>query len=291
MDTERLDRNIQFFGEEGQRLIREQSCAIVGVGGLGTHLVQQLSLLGVGKLYLVDPEELDRTNGNRYIGVRYDDPVPGLKKVNLGERLAKSIDPSIEVIKVPDSFISEAGFSAIQAADFVFGCLDSEGARLILVEACSAYCRPYFDLATEIVAGDPPDYGGRLCVSIDGNGCLICMDVLDKQEAGHDLGGEIEARNREAIYGVPREALGRSGPSVVSLNGIIASLAVTEFMVTVTGLRQPQRLLTYNGRTGKVTASIDAPLPDCWYCKGIYGQREKANLERHLRSGLSERLR
>lgn len=58
------------------------------------------------------------------------------------------------------------------------------------------------------------------------------------------------------------------GPSVVSLNGAIASLGVTEFMLAVTGIRAPNRLLTYNGRTGKVTVSTDEPAPGGYCCKG-----------------------
>lgn len=145
MINERFDRNIRFFGEEGQRRIRESTCALIGVGGLGTHIAQQLALLGVGKMYFVDSEELDSTNRNRYVGAWYDDPIPGLPKVDIGKRLASRIDPSISVELAPESFISAKGFAAIRAADYVFGCLDCEGARLILTEVCSAYARPYFD--------------------------------------------------------------------------------------------------------------------------------------------------
>ena len=42
-------------------------------------------------------------------------------------------------------------------------------------------------------------------------------------------------------------------------NGVVASLAVTEFMLSVAGIREPNRLLTYHGRTGKVTVSINEP--------------------------------
>ena len=42
-------------------------------------------------------------------------------------------------------------------------------------------------------------------------------------------------------------------------NGVVASLAVTEFMLSVVGIREPNRLLTYHGRTGKVTVSINEP--------------------------------
>ena len=42
-------------------------------------------------------------------------------------------------------------------------------------------------------------------------------------------------------------------------NGVVASLAVTEFMLSVAGIHEPNRLLTYHGRTGKVTVSINEP--------------------------------
>ena len=87
---------------------------------------------------------------------------------------------------------------------------------------------------------------------------------------------------RRALYGVDRDLLGRSGPSVVSINGVVASLAATEFVMAVTGLRKPQPLLTYHGRTGKVTANTDAPTPDCYYCKAVRGMREQADLNRYI---------
>ena len=100
MNSERYDRNIRFFGKEGQERLANASATIVGVGGLGTHVVQQLALLGVGRLVLIDDEELDETNFNRYVGVRHDDLVPGTLKVAVGERIVRDINPDIEVISV-----------------------------------------------------------------------------------------------------------------------------------------------------------------------------------------------
>jgi len=54
-------------------------------------------------------------------------------------------------------------------ADYVFGCVNSEGARLILTELCAAYARPYFDSASDIEADDRSRYGGRVCVAWRGN--------------------------------------------------------------------------------------------------------------------------
>lgn len=289
--NERFTRQTQLFGKEGQQKLRAARVAIVGVGGLGTHVAQQLALLGVGVLTLIDSEELDVTNRNRYIGTWHDDPIPGSQKVGLGERLVNLVDPEIKVFKVADSFVSDDGFRRIVGSDYVFGCLDSEGARLVLNELCAAYARPYVDLASDVVPGAASNYGGRVCVTWDGNGCIVCWGLLDLNEAQTDLAGPSERRDRDAIYGVDRRALGRSGPSVVSINGVVASLAVTEFMVAVTGLRAPRRVLTYYGHMGRLTAPTEEPAPDCYYCRGIRGRGAAVDVERYIRNGVGKFLR
>jgi hypothetical protein len=291
MTLDRLKRNIEFFGEAGQDRLRAAKVAVVGIGGLGTHVVQQLSLLGIGGLSLIDSEELDVTNRNRYVGTWHNDPIPGSRKVDLGARLVRLIDPEIPVETVHDLLVSDAAFNAIKKANFVFGCLDSEGARLVLTELCAAYERSYIDAASDIDPQPPISYGGRVCCALSNDGCLMCLGQLDIGEAQIDLAGQAARREHDAIYGVNREHLGRSGPSVVSINGVVASLAVTEFMVAVTGLRPPQRLITYRGQLGKVTVSNDAPRPDCYYCKAIRGTREQADVERYIRERVGEWLR
>ncbi|MDD5308697.1 MAG: ThiF family adenylyltransferase [Deltaproteobacteria bacterium] len=280
--SDRFDRNEQLFGKAGQDLLRKARVTIVGVGGLGTHVVQQLALLGVGGLVLVDDQRLDESNRNRYVGVGPGDV--GERKVDLGERLAKSIDPSICVDKVFASLVTVDAFEAVKQADYIFGCLDNEGARLVLTELCAAYAHPYIDAASDVVPASPPAYGGRVCVAWDGDGCAICLSVLDAKEAREDLENPEARRDRDAIYGVRRELLGHSGPSIVSVNGVVASLATTEFMVAVTGIRRPQRLLTYYGHRGTVTVSKDEVIADCYYCKGIRATGVRAGVERYLAS-------
>jgi molybdopterin/thiamine biosynthesis adenylyltransferase len=291
MDRTKFDRNTRFFGEEGQIRIGRCKVAVVGVGGLGTHVIQQLALLGVRELSLIDAEELAESNRNRYVGVRHDDPIPGTRKVDLGERIAKEIDPSTKVTKIFDSLVSQAAFEAITKAHCVFGCVDRDGARLVLNELCAAYSTAYIDLATEILPGESPIYGGRACVNYDGQGCIVCLDLLDVTEAQRDLSGPEMEKTSEALYGVGWRNLGRVGPSVVSLNGLVASMGVTEFMVAVTGVRQPIRLAKFYGNIGKVVISVDPPEPDCYYCKSIRGQGEAADVKRYIREGIGEFMR
>ncbi len=287
MDNEQYDRNIRFFGKDGQKRLSAAKVAVVGIGGIGTHVVQQLALLGIGQLTMIDPQDLDRTNLNRYVGVQYDDLIPGTFKVDLGARIVKQINPHIKVIKIYGSLLSQQAFKAVIASDYVFGCLDREGVRLVLNELCSAYSKPYFDLASDIFPGDPPLYGGRVCVAWDGQGCIVCYGELDITEAQTDLLNPGAKRDRESIYGIPHKLLSEAGPSVVSINGVIASTAVTEFMLLVTGIRTiPKRLITYRAHTAGMSVKVDKPEPDCYYCLGLRGKKDAADVQRYLRSGI-----
>lgn len=282
MSKDRFERQIRFFGEEGQNLIRKKHVAIVGVGGIGSHVVQQLAFLGIGHLSVIDPDELEETNRNRLVGSCEDDPIPGTKKVDISERVAKSVDSAIVVTKIAESLLTEEAFTELKTCDYVFGCVDNDGTRLVLNELCLAYDRPYLDLASGIEDVDGLDYGGRVFVGFDKEGCVWCYGLLSEDEiSAHFESSEAEA-NRESVYGVSREFLDETGPSVISIDGVIASLAVTEFVAMVTQLRQPKRLLNYRGHMGIVSATIDNPSSSCPYCTSVRGTGEKANVERYL---------
>ena len=286
---DRFARHMPLFGSEGQQRIREARVAVIGVGGIGSHVVQQLAFIGVRNFFLVEPEELDDTNRNRFIGSRHDDPVPGTLKLDIAERLVTSVDASAEVRRVTETLVSDAGYDAVKAVDVVFGCFDKEAPRLILTELCSAYGRNYIDVASDVIPGSPPEWGGRVCTSWGGFGCLICLEELDVDEAGRQLAGPEGEEQRRAIYGVDQTHLAGGGPSVVSVNGVVASLAVTEFMAGVTGLRAPVPLLTYRGWSGIVTRRADA-LSGCYYCDTVRGKVKVADVERYIRDGVGKYL-
>lgn len=282
MDEQLYSRQISFFGENGQEKLAGVRVAVIGIGGLGTHVIQQLAHLGIGSFTLIDDEELDESNKNRYVGSRCNDPTPGLPKVVLGERIIKEICPSSTVEKIYGPLISRESFEAIIRCDYVFGCLDNEGSRLILNEICSAYEKPYIDLASEIFPEVPPQFGGRVFISWNGEGCIYCCDIIDIEEATRDLASPSARADMTNLYGLDQDSLGTSGPAVVSINGVVASLAVTEFIVMVTGIRSPKRHIEYRGMRGTVGVSLDPPEDDCYYCKEIRGKGDGADIWRYL---------
>ena len=277
---DRFDRSERLFGKEGQEKLRRACVAVVGVGGVGTHVVQQLALLGVGTLFLLDHEELSRSNRNRYIGAWHGDRTPGFPKTELGERLVRLIDPTISVRTVCERFPSRGGLTALREADVVFGCVDDDGARFVLNEACLAYDKPLFDLASDVP--EPGCYGGRVTVIWRKGGCLHCRQLLDPEEVRRFLSPPESVENEAAVYGIDHRLLGEEGPAVVSLNGVVASLGVTEFMVAATGMRAPYRHLEYRGHMGIVTRRNDDPSADCHYCEAVRGQGDAARIERYF---------
>jgi molybdopterin/thiamine biosynthesis adenylyltransferase len=282
---ERYHRSMLLFGAGGQRALGRIGVAIVGVGGVGSALAQHLALLGVHRITSIDPEELDETNRNRFIGARITDAVPGTRKVAIVDRLIRETNADVRSIPIAKSLLSLEAFDAIKASDWVFGCLDDDGPRSVLNELCAAYRLPYIDLAADVPAAGI--YGGRVCVAIDGEGCLECLGQLDRRDVRRYFESREQRDQENEVYGVPREALTRRGPSVAPVNGVVAGLAATEFMVAVTGLRRPTRLQEYRGWESKVAVITDSPAPDCPYCKGIRGTRAKADVERYLRLDLA----
>lgn len=270
---DRFERQRRFFGADGQDRLRSTRVLIIGVGGLGSHVVQQLAYLGAGRLVVVDPDVLDETNRNRLVGAWASDPL-GMPKVAIAHRLVAAIDPEIDIVAHQRDLRDAVVEREIRDADWIFGCVDNDGARLLLTQMCAEARKPYVDLATEIfVSEGHADWGGRVCVAMSGRGCPYCLRLLSPDDIQESLADEAERRDRKAIYGIEAGALQGSGPAVVYLNGIIASIGVAEFAAAVTGLRTARTHLEYRGIFGLVSARVDPPEPGCPYCTTDAGTR------------------
>ena len=284
MECERYDRQVRLFGREGQERLRKTHVAVIGVGGLGSHLVQQLAHLGVGQLTLIDNDAVEFSNLNRLIGSRPNDAKLRKQKVAVMNRMISMIDPQLKITLIPHTLLTEKALSEVKQCDYIFGCVDNDGARLVLIELCAAYEIPYIDLAAEVIVDSTVTYGGRIFIQHDNQGCLYCYGEISADEAQSVLESQKVLETRESVYGVNRDVLGDSGPSVVTLNGVIASLAADQFMAMATNLRKTPRFLAYRGDLGGFVTIRDEPPEndDCFYCKSIRGIRDRANIERYM---------
>lgn len=266
---DRYSRHLGLIGADGQRRLQAQRAAVAGLGGLGSHVAQLLAFLGVANYILIDGDVVETSNLNRLIGATPDDARSSTPKVQVASRMIRSIQPdaAIQAFQTP---LQELDLPALfGSVDVVFGCVDNDSARLILVEITSRNDLLFLDLASD--AGEQDGflwYGGRILVA-DGRVCLSCADLLDQRELAL---ASMTPEQREAdqrIYGVDRGQLDEAGPSVVSINGVVANLAVTEYMVAATGLRAPIPHLRYRGWEGIVVQSTDPREVSCYYCEKL----------------------
>jgi len=276
----KYDRQIKFLGSQKQEILSKIHVAIVGLGGIGSHIAQQLTFLGITNLTLIDDDKLDETNKNRLIGV-YDSDSEGMLKVDIAERLVKSINTKATPKLIEKKVFSEEAYNYLKQSDFIFGAGDNDGARHYLNEFSLAFNKKYIDCASDIDV-DSLEFGGRVFTLLDDGPCLYCLDELNPDEVREFLENRAAREDRIAIYGINKEDTGGGGPAVVSLNGIIASIAVNEFLVLIANLRQPEVLLSYYGSKGIVTKRKCYPDKDCYYCNSVKGEKDKIDFKRYF---------
>jgi hypothetical protein len=267
----RYRRNEGFFGADGQKAIARTPVAIVGAGGLGSHVIQQLGHLGARSFALIDHDHVTDSSLNRVVTADDADVAAATLKVDSARRRLLAINPTAQITNVPTKLDDPAAYDALRRVAVVFGCVDNDYARLELTRICSALAIPLIDLATDVDPKTTPmSFGGRV-VCATGRGCLVCTGVLDLSALAQANMTDEQAAAHERIYGIRRTALERTGPMVVSVNGTVASLAITEYIALITGMRPVVRELTYYGHLNVLRRNGDEPPADCYYCAGLWG--------------------
>jgi molybdopterin-synthase adenylyltransferase len=273
--TPQFDRSIRAFGEEGQRLLENYRFGIVGLGGIGSAVVQQLAHLGANKFVLVDPDVVETTNLNRLIGARNDDV--GHKKVNVAATFIRSIRPKSEVIASGSSVLHREGAMPLLQTDFIFCCTDTQGSRAVLNQLAYQYFIPIIDVGVSIDAssGKVTTITGRVQMLAPGLPCLVCEGLLNPEQVRRDLLSPAEQQQDPYIIGVNQPQ-----PAVISINGAAASSAVTMMLAALTGLPMKARHQVLRGEQGNVRAVAGKIDPYCVVSsrKGALGRGDGWNM-------------
>lgn len=254
------DRNVRAFGD-GQKILQKISVGIVGLGGIGSLITEQLAHLGVGNLTLIDFDEVDATNLNRVVGASPSDV--GTRKVDVARRLVERISSRIKVNAVPGSVLKANFARALLDCDLIFSCTDTHGSRALLNQLAYQYLVPAIDTGVRIDARDGRiiSMAGRVQMLAPGLPCLVCGNLLDPEEVRRDFLSDEQRKADPYITGhrVPQ-------PAVISLNGTVASLAVTMFLSAVVGLPSQGRHLIYLVGESVVRRIGGTPARNCIVC-------------------------
>jgi molybdopterin-synthase adenylyltransferase len=134
----RYRRNLGTLGVAGQGRLLASHALVVGLGGLGGYVVEQLARSGLGRITGVDPDVFDETNLNRQLLATV--ATLGRRKVDAARERIASINPACVFTGVAGrhSDVSETLWST---ANIVFDCLDAIADRLDLADACARQTR------------------------------------------------------------------------------------------------------------------------------------------------------
>jgi len=270
--ADRWDRQIRAFGSKGQAAVQRARVVIVGTGGTGSVVAQQLAYLGVSDFFLIDPDVVDESNLNRLVGAT--PPDVGTPKTSVVARLIERINPQARVKNfrhdVTDIEIAEK----LIGRDAIFGCTDSHSSRAILNQLAYQYYVPLFDVGVGIVVsqGRVTRISGRVQMAAPGLACLVCAGVIDSVAVRRELQSPLQRAADPYVTGQNEPQ-----PAVISLNSTVASLAVTMFMTAFTPVPGEARLQYYNGIAGIVRAATVQADPSCVVCSrsGALGLGDK----------------
>jgi len=122
------------YGQQALNHFQQLHIVVAGLGGVGSWAVEALARTGIGKLTLIDLDDVCTTNINRQLPAT-DDTIGQLKTEVLAQRV-KSINPNCEV-KVIDDFLLPENFEEyLTGADAVLDAIDSVNTKAALVAWC-----------------------------------------------------------------------------------------------------------------------------------------------------------
>ena len=224
-----FDRNVRAFGGEIQLVLGDLRVAVVGVGGTGSAVAEQLVRLGVRSFQLFDPDTLSESNVARVYGAFPD--IVGRPKVDVVADHLKRVAPDAEVKTYESMITVEDTARALLDADVVFGCTDDNAGRLVLSRVASYLLTPVIDcgvLLSSTSSGLLEGIDGRITVLAPGVGCLVCRGRIDLKRAAAEMLTPNE-HNRLADEGYA-PALQGVEPAVVTYTTQVAAAAVSELL-------------------------------------------------------------
>ncbi|MCF6179155.1 MAG: HesA/MoeB/ThiF family protein [Geopsychrobacter sp.] len=131
----RYQRNQQMISTEQQLQLLQSKVAVVGCGGLGGYILEELARLGVGQIVAIDPDLFEESNLNRQLLSSLK--LLGTAKVDAAVARIAEINPVVRVCPIAEAFDKKNGEKMLAAADLVIDAVDNIPARLDLAETCT----------------------------------------------------------------------------------------------------------------------------------------------------------
>lgn len=135
---EQLARNYAFLSEEGMTAVRNQHIVVVGAGGVGSWVATMLVRLGVGKIRIIDFDQVLLSSLNRHAVATLRDV--GISKVDCLKDHLLQIAPWVEIDACNKLWTLESAHDLLFGGEFnptyVVDCIDNIDTKVDLLEFC-----------------------------------------------------------------------------------------------------------------------------------------------------------
>jgi hypothetical protein len=244
---DRYDRQ-SFLGADSETIIAQSNIGVIGLGGGGSHIVQQLAHLGFNNFVLSDDDIITESNLNRLVGGTLADVRAKTLKITIAERIIRNLHVDACILGHAKKW--EEATQDLMACDLIVGCVDKFSARRDLEAFCRRHMIPYVDIGMDVqkISSGYEIYG-QIILSMPGEPCMTCMGFLN-----------------EKVLREEAEAYGAAGdkPQVVWSNGILASTAVGLVVDLLTDWSKKTRGPVYQTFRGSTfLLELDKRLPLC----------------------------
>jgi hypothetical protein len=283
---QRYNRQALLFGANGQAVLARQKIAVIGLGGAGSLISEQLARLGVGHLVLIDADRIEESNLSRVVGARRFDARTWMTasarpawvqqlgkrwsspKVAIARRVAKAASQGIVLETVVGS-VEDPGVAALLTdCDHIFLAADTHTARHVVNAIAHQYLIPVTQVGAKVtvepVTGTVTSVFSVSRLITPGNGCLWCNSLVSRSRLTDEGKSETERVRQRYVDDDDIHA-----PSVITLNAVAASIAVNEWMLRTVGLGQrelkPDWLLL-DSLTGQWWVDETTKSPTCRWC-------------------------
>jgi molybdopterin/thiamine biosynthesis adenylyltransferase len=226
---------------------------------------------GFRRFVLIDMDRVERSNCNRLIGVTPADE--GSWKVEVMRRYIETFDPACEVEVVRERVQSKAARDALRGVDVLVNGFDNNEARLDAQILAARRLTPMLDMGTAIYLDEGQvrvvDKGSQIRFYVPGSACLLCQG-LDTSEIVTEIGRSARAEAAEGGYVV---GTGASPASVITLNSVIANIAVDLLVSFLTGVSDYRTYVQYDELARSICQMDFVKSEECPICgeNGIEG--------------------
>ncbi len=267
------DRQVLAFGDELQSQLETMKIGIVGLGGSGSSVAEQLVRLGIRDFVLVDNDHFEPSNITRTYGSKHSDLFKSQHKTKIAARNLRSIRPVVQIEEIRDSVTYQRTLMKLKDRDVLFCCTDNDLSRSMVNRFSYQYFIPVIDMGVRIVAEESKVLAAAGRVSLIGPGlpCLRSSHHLDSERIRVE---SLDPREREKlakegyVQGIEVRA-----PAVISLNSTVSSLAVTMFLSLLSGFSTVPGVASeeiYDAVEGIMFKSKPKSDPVCGVC-GLHG--------------------